>query len=410
MRILVITNLYPRPGHSTIATYNREQFRALAQEHEVRIVAPVPWTERVRDLLARTSGPKSCTQDQIPVRYPTYYFSPKVGEQFWGHSFLWSVRKEVRKAAAEFGPDVILASWAHPDGWAATRLGRELGLPVVVKVHGSDILLATRSERRRKCIAEALCQANAVIAVSRDLANHVIELGVDPANVEVIQHGVDPAIFCPGDQTAARGRLGIPLEGRNLLFVGNMLLQKGVGVLLEACAKLAQRKCPVNCYIVGMGSDERELRALCRNLRLEKTVHFMGARPQDQLPDWYRSADLVVLPSFSEGIPNVLREAMMCGRRFVATNVGGISEITNPEVGTLVKPGNPDELCKAIATSLAGETQVDRAAAAKLCLDWEAANDLLVRRLSFECERFRGRARRNLSIPSEQSDAGVVRV
>ena len=86
----------------------------------------------------------------------------------------------------EFAPDVILSSWAHPDGWAATRLGREFELPVLIKVIGTDILVNARNERRRDRIAEALTAADAVAAVSRDLAQKVAELGVDPARIHVV--------------------------------------------------------------------------------------------------------------------------------------------------------------------------------------------------------------------------------
>ena len=125
LRVLVITNVIPAPGHSTIATYNREQFRELAKEHDVRIVAPVPWTERLRDLLAHKSGPHSYVQDQIPVNHPTYYFSPKIAEQAWGQFFLWSVRREVQSIIREFKPDVLLACCGirmagPPFNWAAS--------------------------------------------------------------------------------------------------------------------------------------------------------------------------------------------------------------------------------------------------------------------------------------------------
>jgi glycosyltransferase involved in cell wall biosynthesis len=386
LRVLVITNRYPRPGHSTIATYNREQFRELAKDHDVRIVAPVPWTERLRDLLAHKSGPHSYVQDQIPIHHPTYYFSPKIAEQAWGQFFLWSVRREVQSIIREFKPDVLLACWAHPDGWAAVQLGRQFGLPVVVKVHGSDVLVTTRNKARRQRVAEALRRADAVVAVSRDLADHVVALGVDPQNVQVIHHGVDPNVFCPGNQAKARRQLGLP-DGPAILFVGNLLRSKGVGVLMEACAKLVKREVPLNCYLVGSGRDEGHLKAQCRQLGLEGTVHFVGVRAHEQLPDWYRAADLVVLPSFSEGIPNVLREAMMCGRRFVATRVGGIPEITVPEVGTLVEPGNPTHLADAIANAVAINKAVDRKTAMKFCCDWRQSNRQLVACLTATCNR-----------------------
>jgi glycosyltransferase involved in cell wall biosynthesis len=80
---------------------------------------------------------------------------------------------------------------------------------------------------------------------------------------------------------------------------------------------------------------------------------------------------LVVLPSFSEGIPNVLREGMMCGRPFVATRVGGIPEITRPPIGRLVEPGDPDGLADALQGMLDEQPKVDEKVVREVCITWE---------------------------------------
>ena len=82
-------------------------------------------------------------------------------------------------------------------------------------------------------------------------------------------------------------------------------------------------------------------------------VTFAGPKLHDELPDWYRAADLTVLPSRSEGLPNVLRESLACGTPFVASNVGGINEIADPRFGLLVPPEDPEALADAIAQALA---------------------------------------------------------
>jgi glycosyltransferase involved in cell wall biosynthesis len=154
-------------------------------------------------------------------------------------------------------------------------------------------------------------------------------------------------------------RLGLPAEGNVLLFVGALLFSKGAGVFLEACALLRQRGLDLGCYLVGHGRDAGRLRALAGRLGLGDRVHLVGSRPQAQLPDWYWACDLVALPSFSEGIPNVLREALMCGRPFVATRVGGIPEIAHPSFSRLVPPGSATEFAAAVAELLAAPPQVE---------------------------------------------------
>src|SRR4051812_3207138 len=123
MRILAITNLYPRPGHETLAPFNRRQFAALAQHHELAIVAPILWTEGLRDRWAgRKPPPRDRNSDGILVDYPWYYYTPKMFEHHYGAFFLASVRGAVERMRTELDPDVVLASYAHPDGWAAARL------------------------------------------------------------------------------------------------------------------------------------------------------------------------------------------------------------------------------------------------------------------------------------------------
>ena len=392
VRILAITQIYPRPRSMTAGSYNVNQFQSINRENPVSVICPASWTEfrlgqlwRKKDIDALTPS-VDAIQDQIRVDRPVFLFLPKLFRSSYGLFYGASIRKCFNHVVETFRPDVVLACWSHPDGWAAVRLAREHGLPVLIKVHGSDVLVLAKDPRRRQRVAEALREADGVAAVSRDLADHVIGLGVDPAKVHVVPHGIDPEIFCPGDQSAARAQLNLPNGGpAQLLFVGNLLMSKGAGVLLEACALLKQRRVGLRCHLVGRGQDEPQLRVLAARLGLSggsgAVVDFVGSCPQWQLPDWYRASDLVVLPSFSEGIPNVLREAMMCGTAFVATNVGGIPEITRPEVGRLVEAGDPRQLADAIEKALADGFRADRAMALELNISWDESAKIMVDRL-----------------------------
>src|SRR5262249_13521986 len=193
MRILAVTNEYPSPFEPQRATFNRQQFLGLARGHEVSVIAPIAWTD---ELAARRAGKgplprgRRATLDGIPVEYPRYLFPPRVLRGFYGHFYRWSVAASFRRALAEFRPHPVFATWAYPDGWAAVDLGHRAGLPVVLKVHGSDILLLSRYPSRQRRTAEAIRRADRVVAVSRDLAGHVVALGADPARVQVVYNGV----------------------------------------------------------------------------------------------------------------------------------------------------------------------------------------------------------------------------
>ena len=164
--------------------------------------------------------------------------------------------------------------------------------------------------------------------------------------------GVDRQLFFSGDQQAAQSRVGFAAEKRHLLFVGNLVPVKGLDVLLTACRQLPAAIGPWQLHVVGEGPLRRPLEAQARSLGLENHLQFHGAIAHTELPDWFRAADLLVLASRSEGVPNVLLEAAACELPFVASDVGGIPEIAGLGQSRLAPPDNPAALANAIADML----------------------------------------------------------
>jgi glycosyltransferase involved in cell wall biosynthesis len=360
MRILAITNLYPGPGREFVAPFNRQQFAILAKTSELRVIAPVAWQIAWKQRLrAQRASGRYGNRDGILTEHPIYYYPPGMLRQFYGQCYFRSIRRVADRAIAEHRPEVLLSCWAHPDGWAAMRLGRRRRLPTVIKAVGSDLLIAARDLRRRARISEALAGADRVVTVSRHLARRAVELGAEPARVSVVPEGVDEKLFFSGSRDGARARLGISSDGAVALFAGNLLWTKGVGVLVEACRRLADRRISHHCYFVGRGADSKRLEALIHERGLERHLSLAGPCSHAELRSWYQAADVVVLPSYSEGIPNVLREALACGTPFVATDVGGISEIAHPSYSRLIPPGDSAALAAAMEAMLASPPAVD---------------------------------------------------
>ena len=356
MRILALTNLYPSPWLPERAPFNRQQFRALAALDPLRIIAPIAWTDELAARWkrgVRLGAEREVLHDGIRVSYPPYIFTPKMLISFYGHFLRYSVRPSFDRALMEFGPDIVFATWAYPDGWAAVKLSHKAGLPVIVKVHGSDVHLLDEYPGRKQRTREALCQADQVVAVSQDLAQSVIALGVSYDRVRVIRNGVDAARFFPASQSKARDQLGLPTQSPIVLFVGNLIPLKRIDLLISAAARLVADKINFSCYVIGQGPSALRLEQQIRELGLERNIHCIGSKPHDELPDWYRAADVVVLPSRSEGLPNVLLEALACGTRFVASEIGGIPEIAAGDRGKLVPPDDVEALAKAIRDQLA---------------------------------------------------------
>ncbi len=358
MRLLVLTNLYPNPYQPHRATFNRQQIRELAALHEVRVIAPILWTDELRER-RRQGGPRlpadrrwAC--DGLTVEHPRYVYPPKVLRSWYGRCFLRSVQLTFQRVVREFRPDLVFAPWAYPDGWAAVELSRNAGVPVVVKVHGSDILALSRYPGRVRRTVETLSCADCVVAVSQHLTQRMVELGADAARLRVVYNGIDTDAFFPGDRRRSRTALALDHSTPIVLFVGNLVPVKGVDVLLEACALLVRGGVEFHCHVVGDGPLRAKAQKQAQRLGLSQHVVFHGSRPHGELPDWYRAANVVALTSHSEGVPNVLLEAAACGTPFVATNVGGVPEIAHWGASRLAPPGDARALSEALREGLDG--------------------------------------------------------
>ena len=133
-----------------------------------------------------------------------------------------------------------------------------------------------------------------------------------------------------------------------LLFVGNLVPVKGIDVMFKACASLQSRGQDFQMHMIGEGPLRQQLINLSKSLGINGRVQWHGSIPQKQLPNWYRAADMLVLPSRSEGVPNVLLEAAGCNTPWVATRVGGIPEIQHLGINRIVTPESVEELSVAI--------------------------------------------------------------
>jgi glycosyltransferase involved in cell wall biosynthesis len=290
--------------------------------------------------------------DELTVEHVPYLFPPGMLRGAYGKFYRWSVKRAFARHVATFRPEIVFTHWAYPDGWAAVKLGHAHRLPVVIQVLGSDVLLLKETPSRRPGTIEALSEADGVWAVSADLAREVVELGASPDRVRLIYDGVDTSLFFPGSPAAARERLQLDHDRQLILFVGNLVKVKAIDKLLDASEQLHQQGISFHLAILGEGNLRQNLEEQAAQLHCKDAIRFYGSQPQESLPDWFRAADVLVLPSYSEGVPNVLLEASACNTPYVATRVGGVPEIEHRGHGLLVPPGDVAALATAIRVQL----------------------------------------------------------
>jgi glycosyltransferase involved in cell wall biosynthesis len=241
-----------------------------------------------------------------------------------------------------FKPDLILSYYVYPEGYAALSAGKRLGVPVILGAIGSDINRIPDSISAF-LTRKALREASFVLTVSEHLRNQAIKLGASRERSKAVRNGCDTSVFRLADRAAARAALGLDAESKVLVFVGWIARTKGLRELVEAMKILSASHPDLQLFCIGEGAFQPE-----QNAR----VRFLGRRTSAEVATCLAAADVFCLPSYAEGCPNSVVEALACGRPVVATNVGGIPELVDSESGILVPPRDSEALAQAIRDAL----------------------------------------------------------
>lgn len=192
----------------------------------------------------------------------------------------------------------------------------------------------------------ALRRAQRFVVLSRELHDEVVASGFPPERVRYRPNGVDTMMFHPDGSTLPGMREG-PLR---FLFVGRLDDQKGVPVLFDALARLG-KSADWKLSLYGAGPEEKNLRRLCLERGFGQRVEFAGF--SNDMPAVYRNADLLVLPSLHEGMPNVVLEAMSSGTPILATDIGGTRELLSDWAPSwLVPAGDSERLSQALQRAI----------------------------------------------------------
>ena len=352
LQVLMLTTGFPRFVGDLFGAFILEQARALvANGVEVKVVAP------------HQQGLPTVGQiDEVAVRRFRYFwpsFLQKVAygggipsnikQSWWARLqvpfFLWGYWRSARREAKQM--DIIHCHWTISGLVAVWAAGRHTA--IVLSVRGSDLHLLNNKWMRR-LNGYITARMDYVVAVSEDIAQKLTAGCVPRDKVRVIANGVD-ARFCPGDQRQMRRQLDLPGEGFIALFVGLLVPVKGLEILVEALSAWCAEKENWTCVLVGDGPLAQELDQQAAVAGIGAHMRFVGRRSSQEIPAWMQAADVLVLPSYSEGRPNVVLEAQACGIPVVATRVGGTAElVVEEETGLLVDSGDPLQLRAALAS------------------------------------------------------------
>jgi glycosyltransferase involved in cell wall biosynthesis len=257
----------------------------------------------------------------------------------------WRIVRDVARAVGELDADIV-----QTHGYKATAAGYLLrrtapARPWIAFYHGATdmgVKDTVYHALERRCLRGA--DRIAIVSEAQRKA-----VGAE-SHVRVIANAV--LMDTTRDDPGLDGAFSLaPGSGPRIGVIGRLSREKGVDVFLHACAALNDRAFPFSAHIIGDGPEAGALRQLCSTLQLDAQVSFAGR--VDPVGPVYRQLDLVVLPSRSEGLPNVLLEALAADRPVVATAVGAVPEVLCvPDSGVLVPPGAATQLAEAMIAAL----------------------------------------------------------
>lgn len=265
----------------------------------------------------------------------------------------WLLGSMRRLLTAGKSYDVVHAHYAFPSGMIARWFKKWANVPYVVTCHGGDLnKMAKKGPFFRKQTEKILKDADHVITVGHDLERQVTEeYGLSKTKVSVLSMGVNRNVFFSQEKTAIRNKLDVNENLTNLLFVGNIIKEKGMEDLIQALSIIKKQDPTIHLHVVGQAKQESYLQFLherIKELQIEETVTFHGPKTQKEVAEWMNAADIFVLPSHIEGFGLVAVEAMACGTPVVGTDTGGLSYLLKGDTGSLAVPKSPSSIAEAI--------------------------------------------------------------
>jgi len=351
--ILILTSTYPRWQGDTEPAFVHSLGKELAHTYRVVVVAPhYPGASR-RELL-----------EGITV-YRFRYFFPFAEYLAYDGGVLTNLKRNRFKlllvpffVASQFGTllrlcrkyriSLIHAHWFIPQGVLAVlaRMMFFRNVRVLSTSHGADLFALRHGILQRLKLFVARHSSH-VTVVSEAMKQQLQDMGCDPRSISVQPMGVDlQKCFTPGSETGRQ---------TDLIFVGRLVEKKGLATLLEAISLLQADFPDLKLAIVGDGPERQSLLSLASRLGIARQIEFAGAVVNTQVPDWYRSARIAVIPSIvatdgdQEGLGLVAVEALGCGCATVVSDLPALSDVVKDgENGLVFRAGVAGDLATKI--------------------------------------------------------------
>jgi len=380
--VLALSTLYPNDANPRFGTFVARSLEALAKRGDWRVtvinpigVPPIAFG-RYREL----SELQPVTQEKgITIYRPRFTLIPKFGARRNAAAIAKAALPLAQDIHRTHPIDLIDAEFFFPDGPAAAIMAQQLRVPFSIKARGSDISMWTGYDFARDQILDAAARAEGVLAVSEALARDMAALGIEREKITVHYTGLDRDRFRPLGHTQLRAQLGrqlgfeLPNRAPLLVSVGALIERKGHDIAIRALTELPGAK----LVVVGKGEMETSVRDLAKQLGLGERVHFAGSLDHDLMPIVLSAADVMVLPTASEGLANAWVESIACGTPVVTCDVGGAREIISSDIAGRLVERTPAAMVAGVREILAAPPHPEDVAALAERFSWDANAEAL---------------------------------
>lgn len=357
MRILAISHLFPHPADPQLGIFAARQFAAFQKlGSETIVLFPTIKIPVFLQYFKKKWGKYDEKHRPLTdyglnvIQVPCVRLSKGIGFCRWDGLILYlAIKRQILRLHEEKPFDIIYGRGLFPGADTAGCLSKLLKIPAVGVAIGGDVNQApNHNSTMRRHFLKVIQRLDGILANGQGLADKI--KAVSGRDCQTAHGVVDLDVFCPvQNKIQLRNKLGIPRDALAMLYVGNLIKQKGLYELLEAFEKTHKKYPHTVLNICGKGVEYEGLRKLILQRSLSDAVRLAGQIVPTKIHQWMQASDIFVFPSYMEGMPNAVMEAMACGLPVISTTVGGLPDaIGNCEGAILVEPNNVEQLASAI--------------------------------------------------------------
>ncbi|MEA2036312.1 MAG: glycosyltransferase family 4 protein [Nanoarchaeota archaeon] len=248
--------------------------------------------------------------------------------------------------------DIIHAQWIL-SGLIGVFIKKIYKKPLILSTRGVAVQMASKNKLMKPILRFVLRNCDYITPNNLHHISEIAKLGISTNKISTIPNGIDLKLYKPRDKLKLRKELGINKNTKIILFIGWLIERKGVDYLIKALPKIVEKNKNAILYLIGTGSLKKSIEETAKKLKIDKNLKILQHMPPEKTALWIAAADLFVLPSLSEGRPNVIYEAMLSETPVVATNIGGTNElIEDGKTGILVVPKDSGAISKKVTKLL----------------------------------------------------------